>query len=161
LPEYMLPSTYFFLDTMPLLPNGKIDRLALTALKAPQLSNNDFLSPVTPLERVLARIWGDILKVEPIGLHDNFFELGGNSLLAMSVVNRIENLFHTQLELHLLFQSPYLQEFANAILENTPDRCLFNDIADFLIELDNLSDAEAQDILAALKVRKGKNLDAR
>jgi hypothetical protein len=155
LPEYMFPSNFIFLDSMPLLPNGKIDRQALLALKAPQISHHEYYAPVTPLEQVLARIWGDILKVEQVGLHDNFFELGGNSLLAMSVVNRIEDLLQSHVDLSLLFQSSDLRGFARAILENTPERDLVKDIAQWLIKFDGLTDDEARAILVALEAGKG------
>jgi hypothetical protein len=160
LPEYMLPSAFIFLDSMPLFPNGKIDRQALMAVKISQLSQNEYLAPVTPLEQLLARIWGEILEVEQIGLHDNFFELGGNSLLAMGVVNRIEHLLQTNFDLHSLFKSSDLQDYAKTILEGFSKQSRIKDIAQLLVKLDSLSDDQAQAILVTLETEKGYNLDA-
>jgi acyl carrier protein len=155
LPIYMLPSAYVILDAMPLLPNGKVDRLALLESKSSSPSHQECLAPVTPLEQLLARIWGEILGVQQVGLDDNFFELGGNSMLAIRLVGRLEELLQTHVDLRLLFQSPDLQGFATAILENTPERSLVKDIAQWLIKLDGLSDEQARAILAELEVRKG------
>jgi amino acid adenylation domain-containing protein len=155
LPEYILPSAFIFLDFMPLLPNGKIDRLALMASKASQLSQDEYIAPVTPLEQVLARIWGELLGVEHIGLHDNFFELGGNSMLAVRLVVRIEDLLRIHVDLHIIFQARDLQDFVEALLESSAERSLVEDVAQWLVKLDSLSDDEARAILVALQAGKG------
>ena len=155
LPVYMLPSAFILLDSMPLLENGKIDRLALLAIKTSPPSHHEYLAPITSLELVLARIWGEILEIEQIGLNDNFFALGGNSMLAIRLADRLEDLLQTHVDLRLLFQSPDLQGFATAILENTPERSMVKDIAQWLIKLDGLSDDEARALLAALEGSKG------
>ncbi|MFN2514061.1 MAG: hypothetical protein ABR568_21940, partial [Pyrinomonadaceae bacterium] len=78
LPDYMMPSAFVMLDTMPLTPNGKVDRKALPAPDhvRPGLEGA-FAAPRTPTEELLAGIWAEVLGVERIGIHDNFFELGG------------------------------------------------------------------------------------
>jgi len=112
------------------------------------------LAPLTPFEQVLARVWAEILEVEQVGLHQNFFELGGNSLLAIRMVDRLEGLLQTPVDLNLLFQSPDLRGFAGALLENASDQSLLNDLARWLIELDGLTDDQARLLLAALPKRK-------
>lgn len=87
LPEYMVPAHLLVLPAMPLNPNGKLDR---HALPAPALDRSEhYRAPVTPLEVSLAKLWGELLEVEEVGLDDSFFELGGNSLLAMELVRRV------------------------------------------------------------------------
>ncbi len=112
-------------------------------------------APLTPLEQVLSRVWAEILGIEQVGLHDNFFELGGNSMLAIRMVDRVEQLLGAHIDLSLLFQSQDLQSFAGAILENASDRGLVNDIAQWLIKFDDLSDDQVRLFLAALEARKG------
>ncbi|HLM57759.1 MAG TPA: amino acid adenylation domain-containing protein, partial [Pyrinomonadaceae bacterium] len=89
LPAYMLPSAFVFLDSLPLTPGGKVDR---RALPAPERSGSgtaqEFAAPQTELERGLAGIWADALRLERVGLHDNFFELGGDSILIIQIVAR-------------------------------------------------------------------------
>ena len=107
LPDYMIPSAFVSLDALPLTPNGKVKRQALPApdQSRPNLKNT-FVSPRTALEKVLARIWSDMLKVERVGIHDNFFELGGHSLMATMVMSRIREVFRIELALRALFETP-------------------------------------------------------
>ena len=77
LPEYMMPSAYVVLGQLPLTPNGKVDRRALPAPEQSQLeAAGGFVEPRTPLEEVLANIWGEVLRLERVGVESNFFELG-------------------------------------------------------------------------------------
>lgn len=89
LPEYMLPSHIQFLASLPLAPNGKLDRAALPAPEAAQ-TGSGFEPPRGEIEQTIAAIWQALIGVERVGRHDNFFELGGHSLLAMRAVARIE-----------------------------------------------------------------------
>jgi amino acid adenylation domain-containing protein len=89
LPEYMVPAAYVRLDTMPLTPNGKLDRKALPAPDAEAYGPREYEPPVGKVEVALARIWEEVLRLERVGRHDNFFDLGGHSLLAMRVLERM------------------------------------------------------------------------
>jgi amino acid adenylation domain-containing protein len=114
LPEYMVPSSFVFLDSLPLTPNGKVNRLALPS---PQLHRSDkFVAPRTPIEEMLAHIWASVLKVEQVGIHDNFFELGGHSLLATQLISRLPEAFGTSLPLRSLFESPTVAQLSQVIL---------------------------------------------
>ena len=87
LPDYMVPTHLLFLACLPLTPNGKLDRKALPLPDASQ-SRRVHVAPRTELERRIAVIWRDVLKVEEVGLSDNFFELGGDSIISLQVVSR-------------------------------------------------------------------------
>jgi len=119
LPEYMLPASFIFLDTLPLNPNGKIDRRALPVpdISGVSLSNN-FIPPQNPTEEVLATIWAKVLRLEQVGIHDNFFELGGHSLLATQVMSRIRQALGIEIPLKLLFENPTIASLAEAIAQN-------------------------------------------
>ena len=116
LPEFMVPSVFTKLAALPLTPNGKLDRAALPAPDAtrPGLAAA-FVSPTTPTQELLARIWIHFLGLDHIGIHDNFFELGGHSLLATQVVSRIRSVFGVELPLAVLFDQPTIAEIAVAI----------------------------------------------
>ena len=90
LPPHMLPATYTELAGLPLTPGGKVDRAALPAPDAarPDLSGQ-YVAPRTTVERVLARIWGEVLGADRVGAHDSFFDLGGHSLLVTQTVAKI------------------------------------------------------------------------
>ncbi|AEV61857.1 non-ribosomal peptide synthetase [Pseudomonas ogarae] len=87
LPDYMVPTQLVFLAQLPLSPNGKLDRKALPSADASQLQQA-YIAPRSELERGIAAIWQDVLKLEQVGLTDNFFELGGDSIISIQVVSR-------------------------------------------------------------------------
>ncbi|WP_426134160.1 non-ribosomal peptide synthase/polyketide synthase [Pseudomonas sp. PWP3-1b2] len=87
LPEHMVPSHLTLLDTMPLSPNGKLDRKALPAPDVAQ-AQQTFVAPANAIEAALVQIWQGVLGVERIGTGDNFFALGGDSINSIQVVSR-------------------------------------------------------------------------
>lgn len=103
LPEYMIPSRIIPLDSMPLLPSGKLDRRALPSPDPEQ--RPAYAAPVTPVEKKLAGLWQQIFGIERIGRHDNFFELGGDSLTAAEMVARFPEHFSIELPLGSLFEA--------------------------------------------------------
>ena len=90
----MVPASIIVLDRLPLTPSGKVDRRALPDLDT---VSDQFVSayvgPRTRTERLLAKIWADVLNVDRVGVRDNFFYLGGHSLLATQLVSRIRVAF--------------------------------------------------------------------
>ncbi|NET02964.1 MAG: amino acid adenylation domain-containing protein, partial [Sphaerospermopsis sp. SIO1G1] len=114
LPDYMIPNTFVILESLPLTPNGKIDRRALS-VPTPTNNADTFVAPRTDLELQLAQIWGDILKVENVGVRDNFFDLGGHSLLATYLMSQIRENLGQEIPLATLFQHPTVEELAIAI----------------------------------------------
>src|ERR1043165_6493154 len=86
LPDFMAPASFVWLDAVPLTPNGKVDRRALTLMKPPV--SEEFAAPRTPVEEKLAAIWCEVLRCEQVGIHDNFLELGGDSILSIQVAAR-------------------------------------------------------------------------
>ncbi len=107
LPAYMIPAAFVMLEELPLTPSGKIDRRALPAPDAsrPELAQQ-FVSPRTMTEELIAGIWTELLRVERAGVHDNFFELGGHSLLATQVIARMREMLNVELPLRAFFEVP-------------------------------------------------------
>lgn len=119
LPEYMLPSVFVTLKSMPLTPNGKVDRRALPApAQADLVPQTAFAAPRDAVETELVQIWEAVLGVRPIGITDNYFELGGHSLLAVKLMNRIADTFGKTLPIAILLQAPTIEQLA-AILRQT------------------------------------------
>jgi ubiquinone/menaquinone biosynthesis C-methylase UbiE len=115
LPEYMIPCAWMLLKQLPLTPNGKLDRRALPAPQARSEEMGEYLAPSTELERTLAEIWTEVLRVDQIGVRDNFFELGGHSLVATQVVARVGTLLSLDMKTRLLFEFPTIQQFASKV----------------------------------------------
>ena len=149
LPEYMVPSTFVFLDSLPLTANGKLDRRALPApdQSRPELDET-FIAPTTPVEGILANIWAEVLRLDKVGVHDNFFELGGHSLLATQIVSRIRSTFSIDLALRSLFESPTVAEMAVIIIENQAKRATEAGLTDILGEVEATTEEEVQKTLA-------------
>jgi acyl carrier protein len=116
LPNYMQPSAFVVLDSLPLTPNGKVDRKAL-----PAPGNSDarqagaYKAPRSHVEEVLAVVWGQVLRIERMGVEDNFFALGGHSLLAAQLVSRIREAFKVEMPLRRIFEGPTIAQLAETI----------------------------------------------
>jgi len=101
LPDYMLPQHYVRLQALPLLPNGKLNRHALSAPPSGPAARREIRAQErTPAETALARVWAEMLGVDPdeIDLRDNFFDLGGDSLKAARAVIHFERACGRRLE---------------------------------------------------------------
>ncbi len=82
LPEHMVPAAYVALDRFPMTPAGKIDRREFSAPESGSVVAADqYVAPRDDTERLLVRMWSDVLGVERVGIDDDFFEIGGHSLL--------------------------------------------------------------------------------
>jgi thioesterase domain-containing protein/acyl carrier protein len=116
LPEAMVPSTFVFMEALPLLPNGKINRLALPEVDQmrPALQSN-FIAPRDALEEHLAELWEIVLSTQPIGVRDNFFDLGGHSLASSQLLSQIKKLYERELPLSALFQAPTIEQLADLL----------------------------------------------
>jgi acyl carrier protein len=111
----MIPSTFVSLEELPLTPSGKIDRLALPGPEQTREGLERLVLPRTPSEEVVAEIWAELLKHQPVGIHDNFFALGGHSLLAAQVVARLRAAFGLEVPLRALFETPTVAGLAERI----------------------------------------------
>ncbi|KAF3884862.1 MULTISPECIES: amino acid adenylation domain-containing protein [Nostocales] len=127
LPQYMVPASFVFLDTMPLNPNGKVDRHALPAPDRESYKHN-FVEARNPIEQVLASIWAEVLSLEVVGIYDNFFELGGHSLLATQVMSRIRRALGVEIKVQLLFETPTIADLAReiSVIQNQDTNLLEN-----------------------------------
>ena len=112
LPDYMVPAVFVLLESLPITPNGKVDRRALPTPNQlrPELIGT-FVAPRTPTEVILADIWKQILRIDQVGIHDNFFELGGDSILGMQALSQANNA-GLQIALKQLFQYQTIAELA-------------------------------------------------
>ncbi|HKV40584.1 MAG TPA: amino acid adenylation domain-containing protein, partial [Blastocatellia bacterium] len=89
LPEYMVPSAFVTLESLPLTSNGKLDRGALPSPdRRSAMGARTFQAPRTAVEKTLTTIWGDVLRIKDVGVFDNFFELGGDSIISIQAVSR-------------------------------------------------------------------------
>ncbi|MBD2741474.1 non-ribosomal peptide synthetase [Coleofasciculus sp. FACHB-1120] len=155
LPEYMIPSAFVILKTLPLTANGKVDREKLPAPEQirPELAGT-FVAPRTNVEEILAGIWAEAIGIEQVGIYDNFFELGGHSLLATQVISRLRDAFNVELPLRQFFDFPTVADLAVAIAQKLAEQTDEEMMAQMLAELDEISEEEVREVLAKEGVGK-------
>ncbi|PZT73577.1 MULTISPECIES: non-ribosomal peptide synthetase [unclassified Streptomyces] len=143
LPPHLVPDTWAVLDRLPLGPNGKVDRAALPDPGPASLIRPAFVPPRTEAEELVADIWRQVLGTGPVGARDDFFDLGGHSLLATRVIARVRASADLTVPLRTLFTHRTCAAFAEAVE------------AALLAEIDALSDADAEELLAAQDALEG------
>ncbi|MEA2694874.1 MAG: hypothetical protein QOJ16_4261, partial [Acidobacteriota bacterium] len=113
LPEHMLPGALVLLPALPMTAHGKVDRRKLLEIEpaaAPALEGD--AEPRTALERALAGIFREVLKVERVGRNDNFFELGGNSIAGAVLINRLQRELGEVVQVVVIFDAPTVAALA-------------------------------------------------
>jgi len=128
LPDYMIPNHFVEVDTMPMTPSGKVDRKYLLNLSIAEKDREDkFGEPENENEKILARIWKEIIGINTISVHDDFFDIGGHSLLALSIMTEVEKSFGIRLPLASLIKAPKIREFSRLLEQwktDAPTSCL-------------------------------------
>ncbi|WP_459502279.1 non-ribosomal peptide synthetase [Bacillus sp. C1] len=113
LPNYMVPAHFVEMAFLPLTPNGKLD---LKALPVPDESlTENKVYPRTPMEELIASVWGQVLGIENIGVQDSFFDRGGHSLLATQVVSRLKEALQIELLVRELFEHSTVEALAKRL----------------------------------------------
>jgi hypothetical protein len=99
----MVPSIILTIDSVPLTANGKVDRKALPDPFNSVSARREFEAPAEGMERLLAGVWKDVLKIEQVSANDNFFDLGGHSLLSLKVASAVEQKSGWSMDPRILF----------------------------------------------------------
>jgi len=124
LPDYMIPSAFVTLNSMPLTPNGKVDRRSLPApeTKRPELDQT-YTAARSEVEHYLSSLWSEMLRIDRVGIHDRFFELGGNSIQAARCVHKLQTELGVNIPIISLFEAPTINEYS-AFLKNNYSHAL-------------------------------------
>ena len=116
LPDYMVPAHFVFLDSLPMLSNGKLNRGALPAPENMEgVRGRALVAPRDPTEEKLVAIWEQLLNRRPVGVHDDYFDLGGHSLMAVRLFSEIKKAFGIELPLASLYQAPTIELLARLV----------------------------------------------
>ncbi|EAW07087.1 nonribosomal peptide synthetase fmqC [Aspergillus clavatus NRRL 1] len=130
LPSYMVPSEFFLLSHLVMLPSGKTDRrsirtaaadLAPTARrKYSSMLESAQDRPATDLEELVLALWATSLNMPAaeIGVRDNFFNLGGSSLDALRLAASARKMGYSDLPSGVVFKYPTVRSMAG-VLEGT------------------------------------------
>lgn len=115
LPAFMVPHEFHILERMPKTLNDKIDRTALLEYKSNSQTEQDYTAPRTNEEKLVAEIWQENLKKKRIDIFSNFFEIGGHSIIAVTIVVKIQKMTGTRIPLSAIFQNPTIEKFAKLL----------------------------------------------
>lgn len=150
LPDYMVPSSFVRMASLPLSSNGKVDRqeLAKTVRSSPKEGHP---IPFTAAQEKMTGIWSELLGTSNIGLHDNFFDLGGHSLLATQIIARVRTAFDAPVPLRCIFEAPTIAGLTELVAGYQPDGQREEDVERILREVEGLSDEEARKLLETEK----------
>jgi len=148
LPDYMIPSSFVLLDTLPLTPTGKVDRGALPEPdRAGSHSSGPVVAPRTPLEKIITTAWMEALNAEQIGVNDNFFDLGGHSILVTKVLFRLRDTLQVELSPQCFFEAPTVAGLAEAILQCSDQPERVEKMAEIIVTVAQLSESEVRALL--------------
>ena len=125
LPDYMVPTYFVELDKMPLNTSGKIDRKALPVPDTDLIISESYIAPRNETEKMLAKIWCDVLQLDKVGVTDDFFSVGGHSLNSIQLISKINKSFNKNLPVIWGFKNPTIEkqgeELANSVILNTEE----------------------------------------
>ncbi len=148
LPDYMVPSVYLKLHSLPMTPSGKIDRRLLRSL-AQNFSLEDLIAcrvsspenyarPRDEIEQGLRDLWARILGLDgsSISTNTSFLQCGGDSLRAMSLAKALEKEFHISTKVsQLIRKETTIQYFATLIRDFRCGKPRYEPRADVATEL--------------------------
>jgi len=143
LPPHMVPSRVVTLGELPLTANGKVDRRAVAAAWASEDASGTYVAPRTALEKVVTKVWAEVLEVERVGLDDQFFGLGGDSVLATMIVGRLREALDTaEVSVRTLFAALTAGGMARRLADDETVPGRFEQVAEIYLEIDALSEDE-------------------
>ena len=149
LPVSMIPSSYLWMQSLPLNANKKVDRKALPdpPNDRPELEV-EYRAPRTLVEAQLAAIWAHVLSLDQVGIHDSFFDLGGHSLAATQVISKVIKQFQVELPLRSLLSSATVAEMAAVISAGKGEKLSENEVERIVGEIESITEEEAQRLIS-------------
>lgn len=148
LPDYMVPSWFVVLGSLPLTSNGKIDRKGLPVPSSESLvPAQEYVAPRTPVEEIVAGIFAELLEADRVGILDNFFDAGGHSLLVIQLASRLREVFQVEVPLRTIFDDPTVTGVAAVLLDEEDERLRVERTAELMVKLAAVSDDQAESML--------------
>ena len=136
LPEYMVPSRFVMMPSLPLGGTGKVDRYRLPDPASLAGADVVRVAPRNRIEEELARLWRDLLLIDDVSVDDNFFALGGHSLTVVQLATRIRDSLGVNLPIQRIFEAPTLAELAMVILQMEAAEADPDELARWLDEIE-------------------------
>lgn len=114
LPDYMIPSYFIKLESLPLTVNGKADRKALPKPQMDDNTDSEYQAPTNEIEEIFVAIWEEVLGVKKVGIYDHFFNLGGDSIKAIQITSRLLN-YNLIMDIQDFFQYQTIEKLSRRV----------------------------------------------
>ncbi len=120
-PDYMIPSAFVSVPSLPVTATGKCDKQALPAPAADNLLPESLdAQPASQdshsgTEILIAQLVSGLMNGRPVGSNDNFFLVGGHSLMAAQLLARLCESLAVTLNLRQLFEAPTIASLAAVV----------------------------------------------
>jgi Phosphopantetheine attachment site/AMP-binding enzyme C-terminal domain len=148
LADYMIPSKFIILQTLPVNSNGKVNRQQLPPAELDRSNlGTPFVAPTTRMESLLAKIWSKALSLSSVGIHDSFFDLGGDSIIASRIVSTIGQNLPWNLTLAEFYDAYTIARAAQLLSQKAPNAEQAQRVAALCLKIDSLSSAEVETML--------------
>jgi hypothetical protein len=115
LPDYMVPSHFIRIESIPVTPNGKVDKNALPKPLECMDTGKEYVEAGNEIEKKLVALWQKELNTDRIGVNDNFFELGGNSVMLVRIYTKLQQMYPGKSRLRNFFANPAISKLARFI----------------------------------------------
>jgi acyl carrier protein len=149
LPEFMIPSAFVLLETLPRNASGKVEFAALPdPASARTAAQSRYAAPRTPLEQLIANTYARLLDLERAGRNDSFFDLGGHSLLATQLSSRLRELLRTDVPLRRIFECPTVAALAEWLVANEPRPGMMAAVAALRLKLEAMPEDQVLQLLS-------------
>ncbi|MDU0812757.1 non-ribosomal peptide synthetase [Bacillus siamensis] len=137
LPAYMAPAFFIRLEELPLTPNGKVDRKLLAARDLTEKKPETKTFSSSHIQQAVLAIWQDVLKSSDIALDDRFFDAGGDSLLAVTVTDRMSQELDCDFSVTELFEYATVKDISRYIAEQKPQETVFASVSEKKVNAEN------------------------
>ncbi|MDQ0492826.1 non-ribosomal peptide synthetase [Paenibacillus brasilensis] len=117
LPSFMTPSFFVEVSSIPVTPNGKVDKSLLPAPVLELDTEDAYVAASSPLEQQLVEIWSQVLGVQTVGVEHNFFQIGGDSIRCIQLVSLAQKK-GIDLKVEQIFQFPTIRELSAQFLSD-------------------------------------------
>ena len=150
LPDFMIPSVFVRLDTIPLTSNGKVNKKALNNIRFNGDISTVFENPQSEFEKEIALIWKEVLGLDKLSINDNFFDLGGHSLNVIQLQSKIKEKYERDFTVVDFFKYPTIKLFAKFLSNG-------DQISDFKQESRNRTLQQKQILMQRSKLGNRRN----
>jgi amino acid adenylation domain-containing protein len=121
LPDYMVPSYFSQIETIPFTASGKIDKNSLAKIHIKTGRENEYVAPKSDIEKMVADIWKDVLSLDNVGIYDSLFEIGGNSLKVIRLASRMSEVFDREIPVASIFRYTTIYAFSQYLNHREKD----------------------------------------